>query len=235
MSQTLVRFSRSAGVAPDVACCGLQACGGGRYGAGVGVVVEAWSGGPESVRELVLAYLRAVERFREQDARASDPEGDGHGESLARAALFEALNWADTIDQYLRKGPRGTLGTDRDEEWAAGLPREQERVARAFQRVRNLTHHQWWGAVGVRMSDVDGRQVNEWFWAPLPSSGGRHRDLDADSAFEERLAGRRVLATLDELAEVFFARRTWQVRRADLAQPGHGVEGSALRFDDEAP
>lgn len=215
-------------------CGGLQPGGGRRYGRGVGVVVEAWSGGPESVRELVLAYLRAVERFREQDARASDPEEGAHGESLARAALFEALNWADTINQYLRKGPRGTLGTDRDQEWAAGLLREQERLARAFQRVRNLTHHQWWGAVGVRMSDVGGRQVNEWFWAPLPDSG-RHRDPDADLAFEERMSGRRVLATLDELAEVFFARRTWQICRTELAQPGHGADGSPLRFDDEAP
>lgn len=198
------------------------------------VVIEAWSGQPASIRELVLNFLRAVERFREQDARSSDLADQLHTESLARAALFEALNWADTIDQYLAAGPRGTIGTERDREWAKGLPADQERLARAFQRVRNLTHHQWWQAVGVRISRSDGRQMNEWFWAPLPDeAAGRRRDLEPDAAFKDRLAGRRVLTTLDELAEVFFARRKWEVTRAELAQPGHGVAGSPLRFDGE--
>ena len=209
----------------------------GRYVAAVdggGRVLEAWSLQPASIRELVVNFLRAVERFREQDARASDPDDQLHSESLARAALYEALNWADTIDQYLRAGPRDTPGTDRDQTWAAGLPGDQPRLALAFQRMRNLTHHQWWQAVGVRMSRVEGRQVNEWFWAPLPdSAGGRHRQSDADAAFNQRLAGRHVLATLDELAEVFFARRRWQIARADLAQPGHSVQGSPLLFDGE--
>lgn len=198
------------------------------------LVIEAWSPKPASIRELVLCFLRAVERFREQDARATDPVDRLHSDSLARAALFEALNWADTVDQYLSAGPRETMGTDRDPTWAEGLPNGQERLVVAFQRVRNLTHHQWWQAVGVRMSRAGGRQVNEWFWAPLPvgrraAGGGKARDEDA--AFEERLAGRRVLTTLDELAAVFFARRTWEIARDDVAQPGHGEVGSPLAFD----
>jgi len=198
------------------------------------VIIEMFSPQPASIRELVLNFLRAVERFREQDARSSDLVDQLHTESLARAALFEALNWADTIDQYLAAGPKGTIGTERNEEWAQGLPADQERLARAFQRVRNLTHHQWWQAVGVRMTRSDGQQVNEWVWAPLPAgAAGRRRDPDADADFADRLAGRRVLTTLDELAEVFFARRTWAITRPELAQPGLGVIGSPLRFDGE--
>jgi hypothetical protein len=197
------------------------------------VVIETWSNTPTSIRELIVYYLRAVERFREQDSRARDSEDQLHSESLGSAALAEALSWADTVDQYLAMGPESTKGTQHDRGWVARLPDEQADVVRAFGRIRNVVHHQWWRAVGTRITRIGDRQVNEWFWAPLPDRAARtKRDRDGDRAYGERLEGRAVLATLDELGVVFWSKRTWQISRSDVVQPGHGV-GADLRFDDD--
>ncbi len=81
-------------------------------------VVEVHHPGPINIRELVVFFLRAVERFRAH-ARAYADGGDQlENESRARGALAEALSWADSIDQYLSKGPRDRKGTERDPEWA---------------------------------------------------------------------------------------------------------------------
>lgn len=195
-------------------------------------VIEVWNGTPTSIRELVVAFLRAVERFREQDSRSSRLDEQLQTESLAKAALTEALNWADTIDQYLAHGPRGSTGTARDPDWAARLPDEQSDLAHAFQRVRNLVHHRWWEAVAVRMARQEGVQVNQWVWAPFPRSSneGRGRDADGDAAYHRALQGRRLLETLDELAAIFWSKRGWEISRHDLTQPGHDV-GSPLVLD----
>jgi hypothetical protein len=206
--------------------------------------LEAWSGTPMNIRELLGNFLRAVERFRLQDTNAAKVSEQLVTESLGHAALMEALNWADSIDQYLRFGPRDTLGTDRDQDWASGLPEAQSELILAFQRVRNLVHHAWWQAITVRMHLGQDGQVNEWVWGFLPHEADRmigkgsgsaatKKDQLGDEAYGSALRGRPLLGTLDGLAEIFWAKRTWEITRDDVRQPGHDVL-SPLTFDGES-
>ena len=192
-----------------------------------------WSNTPTAIVYLVINCLRAVERFRAQTDRVSLPHEQVKSHSLARAALSEALGWADAIDNYLREGPRGNIGTNRDPNWTCGLDSDARELVEAFQRVRNLVHHAWLDALAVRISFVDGKQVKEWIWKPLRDDVGKGRGSDPrDAYYRARLEGRTLLSTLDELAAAFWERRGWQIARADVEQPGHQVL-SPLRFDDE--
>jgi hypothetical protein len=139
-------------------------------------IIESQLGHPLSIRQLVVNYLRAVERFRLQYSQSSVLEEQLETESLGYAALAEALGWADSIDNYLRAGPKNSIGTERDEAWAESLPADQEELVHAFQRVRNLVHHRWWQALATRMSsDIHGAQVNQWIWGSLPTGAGQGR------------------------------------------------------------
>lgn len=196
-------------------------------------ILEVQTRNPLSIRQLVLNYFRAVERFRLQCERSREPENQLIAESLGYAALAEALGWADSIDNFLREGPRDNPGTQRDKEWALGLPDEQRQLVQAFQRVRNLVHHRWWQAVATRIErNSEGAQVNQWIWGALPdgSDQGRGRSSDLDLAYAARLQGSDLLASLDDLAAVFWTKRGWQITRVQVEQPGHQV-GSPLVFD----
>lgn len=149
-----------------------------------------------------------------------------------RPRRCQALNWADQIDEYLKHGPKDTLGTSRDPGWASQLPADQAQLAQAFQHARNAVHHQWWHAVAVRISQANGSQVNEWFWGPLPETGRRDKRGDVQ-AYEDRLQGRQVLNTLDEMGAVFWTKRRWTISGAELGQLGHEI-GAPLTFDDES-
>lgn len=198
-------------------------------------IIDFQLGHPLSIRQLVVNYLRAVERFRLQHSQSSVLEGQLETESLGYAALAEALGWADSIDNYLRAGPKDSVGTERDKAWAESLPADQEDLVVAFQRVRNLVHHRWWQALATRMSsDIHGAQVNQWIWGYLPAGAGqgRGRSSELDAAYARRLRGSDLLTSLDELAAVFWSKRGWQIARADIEQPGHEVL-SPLKFDDE--
>ncbi len=50
--------------------------------------------------------------------------------------------------------------------------------------------------------------------------------------YRQEMRGAEVLATLDRLGEVFWAKRTWVIHRSDIAQPGYDV-GATLAFDAE--
>lgn len=192
-------------------------------------------GSPLSIRQLVLNYLRAVERFRLQYERSRDPSHQLHSESIGYASLAESLDWADSIDNFLREGPRDNPGSPRNKSWAVALPDQQRDLVVAFQRVRNLVHHRWWQAVATRIAlNVNGEQTNHWVWGALPTGvkEGRGRSSTADDVYSTRLQGRDLLTSLDDLACVFWTKRVWEIRRVEVEQPGHSVE-SPLVFDDE--
>jgi hypothetical protein len=197
-------------------------------------VLEVFSGRPTSIRELIVNYLRAVERFRAQVGIAREPGEQLRSESLAGAALSEALAWADSIDSYLAAGPKDTLGTDRNPQWAQQLTSDEADLVAAFQRIRNLVHHRWLDALATRLTPEDGVHTREWIWAPLPRSKaqGKGKDKERDATYMARLEGRPLLATLDELAGAFWRKRRWAIIRDDVRQPGHDVL-SPLKFDDE--
>jgi hypothetical protein len=184
-------------------------------------VIEVSPQEHSSIRELIVSLLRAIERFRAEDSRASDSEEQLGVQSRGRSALAEALNWADSIDHYLSAGPKDT---PRDAKWVEQFEAADQDLLRAFQRVRNVVHHQWWEAVGVQLLTVRGVQVNEWFWGALPvtrrQGAGKDKEAGADDAYSARLEGRRVLETLDDLARIFWTKRRWQITPSDLEQPG---------------
>lgn len=139
-----------------------------------GYIIEISPQEHSTIHELVISYLRAVERFRAQDSLRSDLDLQLLVESLGRSALAEALNWADAIDQYLQTGPRSD---ERDPEWVHRLPASD--LAQGFQRVRNLVHHRWWQAVVVQLQMRQGVQINEWCWADLPTASRKGQGKDS--------------------------------------------------------
>jgi hypothetical protein len=204
------------------------------------VVLEVWSGAQTSVRELVINYLRAVERFRAQDVRSTVIEEQLQSESLAKAALAEALSWADTLDQRLGQWPKDERPSkkirksQRQAPWAVDLDEDAHDLVEAFQHARNVVHHRWFDLVSVRISVNGDGQVNLWTWAPLPGNKrpGDNKSPELDGIYATKLEGRHLLETLDELAYAFWQKRRHQIRRAAIGQPGHDVQ-SPLIFDDE--
>lgn len=196
-------------------------------------VVEVHQPGPMHINNLIVFYLRAVERFRTHALAYAAGGNQLDNESRARGALAEALSWADSIDQYLSKGPRRTKGTDRDPNWAASVDGANGDLVRAFQYARNHVHHQWLNLVGTRIDGKEQNASNEWFWAdvPQPSRSGSKKDTGVKE-FQQEMRGSDVLMTLDRLSEAFWEKRTWRIGRSEIAQPAYGV-GAALQFDTE--
>jgi hypothetical protein len=184
-----------------------------------------------NVTLLLAAYLRAVERFRAQDHASEDRAEDGlRAAPLAEAALFEALNWADMIDDYLARGPRGTVGTPRDPQWADKLASDDADLVHGLRIARNVVHHQWTNAV----STVSAPNHTSWIWSPLPDPG-RARTPAAQAqaaAHARRVEGRSIVATLDDLSRVLWNFRRWTIDRDSIEQPGHTIR-SPIAFDDE--
>lgn len=193
-------------------------------------IIEVHQSEPMNIKELVVFYLRAVERFRSHALAYAAGEDQLANESRARGALAEALSWADSIDQYLAKGPRDRMGSDRDPNWADSVDDASGDLVRAFQYARNHVHHHWLNLVGTRLR---GGSVapHEWFWADVPkvSRAGDGKRAGADE-YEQRMLGAEVLSTLDLIAEIFWVKRTWEIRLSDIAQPGYQV-GAVLEFD----
>lgn len=184
-------------------------------------IIEVSPQDRSDIRELVASYLRAVERFRAEDNAGSSPGVHQlPTESRGRAALAEALNWADAIDSYLGWQHRG------EGEWFDTLTNDERRLVVGFRHVRNIVHHRWWDAVAVQLRWSGGTQVNQWRWGRIPATTRKpsKHEVAGDSAFVDRLQGRRVLETLDELAAVFWPRRRWEITVDGLEQPGYSVE-----------
>lgn len=185
------------------------------------------------IKELVVFYLRAVERFRAHAFLYSSGGDQLSNESYARGALAEALSWADTIDQYLSQGPRDTTGTSRDPNWASTVDGADGELVRAFQFARNHVHHEWLNLVGTRLYSGEQAKPNEWYWTEVQSAtrpgGGSRKGADD---YEHQMQTAVVLTTLDRLGQVFWAKRRWVIRRAEILQPGYDV-GANLEFDPE--
>jgi hypothetical protein len=196
------------------------------------LVITAQSNDAMKITELVTFYLRAVERFRKHSQDLNDGPTVG-GSSHAQGALGEALNWADTIDQYLRDGPHGTLGTNRDPDWAASVDGADGGLVRAFRYARNHVHHQWFNLVATRIYQGPQGQVTAWVWGKIPATTkGQGKSDPRRDDFDRQMLDADILSTLDRLAEVFWKRRRWEIQRSDIDQPEYPVR-STLTFDPE--
>lgn len=196
-------------------------------------ILEVARPGPMNIKELVVCYLRAVERFRAHAVAYTNGGDQQDNESRARGALAEALNWADSVDQYLGQGPKDTMGSDRDPDWAAKVDGAGGDLVRAFQYARNHVHHQWLNLVGTRIYSGAQSAPDEWYWTDIPQStrAGSRKRAGAEE-YEQKMLGADVLTTLDRLGEVFWAKRTWVIHRSEIAQPWYEV-GAEIDFDPE--
>jgi hypothetical protein len=195
-----------------------------------GVAFTISDRGETKIPELIKCFLRAVERFRAEEALRGSSEAQLPAPDRAAGALTEALNWAHSMDDYLgARGPEGTLGTQRDADWAKEFTAHEQNLVRGFRYARNRLQHEWWQAVAVRL-DLSGESPPDWLWAELTPA--KREDARGEAAYNAAIRGRPVMETLDELAAIFFAKRRWVIFREDIEQPGH-VAGSPLTFDDE--
>lgn len=155
--------------------------------------------GQVSFSELVDGYAAAYDRLL--------VAAQGRNESAARAALFEALNWAVSIDDAVRErwAPAGEpLGFKWRDLWSGAAPLQGLRTA------RNHVHHQW--ADAVRLDD-GGRgyprryplRYFHFVWrdqSELPAALRGHRPED-DAAYREHLEGQPVEVALRGIKSVF--------------------------------
>jgi hypothetical protein len=144
-----------------------------------------------TVQTLASGYRAAVARFTEAVDRRDPPEE-------TYLPLFEALNWAVSLDDRLK--------------------RPDVEVAKGLRWVRNLVHHQW--ADALESSDVliprvvraSGHSqivgpivVLDWFWRPVerlpePDKRSRH-EPEQREAYIALLAERRAREPLERLLD----------------------------------
>jgi hypothetical protein len=144
------------------------------------------------LRWLYEGFVAAIARFQaEADARREA--------SATFRPLFEALNWAVSIEEYMRVVRNEPLTDD---------------LVHAFGYARNRVHHQWQHALepveteapaglgvfeGGELADV----FVEWYWKPLDALRRGRADKRGECAYPLKLAGRPVRETLRELQDVF--------------------------------
>jgi len=154
-----------------------------------------------SIDEAIIGFTRAHARFRMGIATVMWQEG--------YIPLFEALNWTDQLEFMLKQMHKqaGAAGT-----WLGQFSLREQQLLVAVGHARNVTHHQWYGAL-----EVDNGQV--WQWTSLRSTAGgvrglinrnldRGKKLSAGAAeYEQHLVGQDVRETLRELEAAYWPKR----------------------------
>lgn len=151
-------------------------------------------------RTLFKGYVQAVERLADARPRSSPRE-------QAVIALFEALNWAVTLDDRLRFD--STLGWDWREQITGG------EIVGGLRLARNRVHHAWAPALSeglvpttygnARYGDSTYGRTWLWVWLPLNAlpAGEGHERADDQAAYASGLQGAEVGETLTQLRGVF--------------------------------
>jgi hypothetical protein len=133
---------------------------------------------------LVEGYLQALDRFRAVDGRA------GVSEKEAFWPLFEALNWAATIQEF---------------DAQRGEPIEHP-VSRRF--VRNTVHHDWAAALETRPFPVGAVSAAKpsttsftffWCWKKADELPPERRS-QGETEYREHLAEKHVRESLEQFA-----------------------------------
>ena len=134
---------------------------------------------------LVDGYVRALARFR----AASEQEDKSARDTFL--PLFETLNWAVAIQDFLRE---------------RGEPLDHHPLVSALRFARNRVHHAWAAALEVREYEVTSSvgpvmvagSTFDWFWIDaesLPLGGNRRGEAE----YRSLLAGQQARAGLDDL------------------------------------
>lgn len=175
------------------------------------------------VEVLYLGFVEACGRFTgggepihtwwERLARSDAPsEWLANGPSIGEAGpnavaesfvpLFEALNWATSLDERIHKDWPFANSRRWYESvaWGATVP--------AVRFARHRVHHQWSQAFTLDDEDYRDFPVRMapwvWVWKPeLPPAPRNHRDEGGERLYRERLAGEVVNGALVVLMYVF--------------------------------
>jgi len=140
---------------------------------------------------------------------AEDTEGAFH-------ALFESLDWAHAVDEYVARTwrPDGAVEEDPWWEWrrhpALGVGDTLWDIMQGLRYARNRTHHQWADALGT----ADGRnypmvypmRFRSWVWRDveqLPTPSNARKEAHSREAYAKALAGRPAHHTLATIGETF--------------------------------
>jgi hypothetical protein len=163
--------------------------------------------GGERVRARLLTrgFTQAYQRFVIAEAanRAED----------AFFALFDALNWAHSIDELIATtwSPRGELqGLDWRRDPALGGRERLAHIVRGLRWVRNRVHHQWADALvtdrGLAFPMALPAAFSNWLWRDaddLPEAPEEKEDLKGREAYVTALAGQPVENALTEIGRTF--------------------------------
>ncbi len=128
-------------------------------------------------------------------------------------ALFEALAWADSIEQLLSKGA-GERGGNPG--WEQNLDTNEADIIQAFICARGAVHHQWWEAMALHVvppTEHD-EQRNTWVWADLPANANLRgkKALEGQRAYVGVLHKRPVIDAIEVLRKAF----RMQIRPSEL-------------------
>lgn len=149
-----------------------------------------------NVRTQVRGYAAAVARFRSAVA--------GHDAIAAYHPLFEALNWAASLDFRIAE-LRAPDAKPRGKDWY--MREGGAEAVPGLRWVRNTVHHDWANALRL---DTEGRRYPrryptryfEWVWRDIADLPPNDRNTGKD-VYSELLAGRPAEFTLQILLEVF--------------------------------
>jgi hypothetical protein len=153
-------------------------------------------GSVATLNDLLAGNVSAIQRLKE----AID-ERDVHA---VFRALFEALNWASSIDDRIREewAPEGD-----PLDWAWRQRVEGAEVMPGVRFARNRVHHHWADAIyldegGLASPITSPMRSSAWRWRPLADLPPGDDDHGIDK-YAEHLADRPVEATLLRLALAF--------------------------------
>jgi hypothetical protein len=150
----------------------------------------------ERVRARLLTggFAQAYERFQGGQS-TGDAEPTFH-------ALFEALNWAHAIDDFVAQvwRPEGPVEEDPWWEWrrhpSLCIGDELASIMLGLRYARNRVHHQWADALvaedGAKLPFTLPRVLMTWVWRPideLPTPPKGWEDDHGRAAYAEALAG----------------------------------------------
>lgn len=167
-----------------------------------------------------LGYVGACSRFQgggepidavfERVIRSESPEWFVQGPTIAEIGpvavadsfmpLFEALNWATSLEQYIRASWPSELSAS--ERWHDSIPFGS--TVRAVQFVRNSVHHDWAQALALSEGDRNfPARVACWMWVWRQQLPSRRRDVEGERLYRDELAGEPVIGALGRLLAIF--------------------------------
>lgn len=117
--------------------------------------------------------------------------------------LFEALNWAVSLDDLIRaQWPTEPSAPGR---WYETIPYGS--TVRAVRFVRNRVHHNWIDALTLADEDQDlPARIASWVWqwkAELPPPPADRKDARGETLYRDDLAGEPVIGALGRLTAIF--------------------------------